>query len=89
MHSWAIEDGSFLRLNNVTIGYSLPKALSAKARLTQLRFYVTGNNLYTRTKYSGFDPEANTRRTSPLTPGVDYAGYPRSRLLLFGVNLSL
>ncbi|WP_210517095.1 SusC/RagA family TonB-linked outer membrane protein [Hymenobacter terricola] len=89
VHSWAIEDGSFLRLNNVTLGYSLPKALIAKAKLTQLRFYVTGNNLYTWTKYSGFDPEANTRRASPLTPGVDYAGYPRSRVLLFGVNLSL
>ncbi len=89
VHSWAIEDGSFLRLNNITLGYSLPKALIAKAKLTQLRFYVTGSNLYTWTKYSGFDPEANTRRASPLTPGVDYAGYPRSRLLLVGVNLSL
>ncbi|MGY3087691.1 TonB-linked SusC/RagA family outer membrane protein [Hymenobacter sp. UYAg731] len=89
VHSWAIEDGSFIRLNNLTLGYSLPKALIAKAKLTQLRFYVTGNNLYTWTKYSGYDPEANTRRASPLTPGVDYAGYPRSRVLLFGVNLSL
>jgi len=89
VHDWAIEDGSFLRLNNVTIGYSLPKDLIAKVKLTQLRFYVTGNNLYTWTKYTGFDPEANTRRASPLTPGVDYAGYPRSRVLLFGVNLSL
>ena len=89
VHSWAIEDGSFLRLNNVTLGYSLPKAVIAKVKISQLRFYVTGNNLYTWTKYSGFDPEANTRRASPLTPGVDYAGYPRSRVLLFGVNLSL
>ena len=89
VHSWAIEDGSFLRLNNVTLGYSLPKALISKVKLNQLRFYVTANNLYTWTKYSGFDPEANTRRASPLTPGVDYAGYPRSRVFLFGVNLSL
>jgi hypothetical protein len=88
-HSWAVESGSFLRLNNITVGYSLPKDLIAKVKLTQLRFYVTANNLYTFTKYSGYDPEVNTRRSSPLTPGVDYGGYPRSRLLLFGVNLSL
>ncbi|WP_201977447.1 SusC/RagA family TonB-linked outer membrane protein [Hymenobacter rubidus] len=89
LHSWAVENGSFLRVNNVTIGYSLPKALIAKVKLTQARFYVTANNLYTFTKYTGYDPETNTRRSSPLTPGVDYGGYPRSRLLLFGVNLSL
>ncbi|TGE25836.1 TonB-dependent receptor [Hymenobacter aquaticus] len=88
-HSWAIEDGSFLRVNNVTLGYTLPKTISAYAKLTQVRFYVTGNNLYTFTKYTGFDPEVNTRRGTPLTPGVDYAAYPRSRALLFGVNLSL
>ncbi|UOQ68928.1 SusC/RagA family TonB-linked outer membrane protein [Hymenobacter volaticus] len=89
VHSWAIENGSFLRINNVTLGYSLPKEVIAKVKLTQLRFYVTANNLYTFTKYTGYDPEVNTRRSSPLTPGVDYGGYPRSRLLLFGVNLSL
>ncbi|MDO7874470.1 TonB-dependent receptor [Hymenobacter sp. ASUV-10] len=88
-HSWAIEDGSFLRINNLTLGYSLPKSLIQRAKLSQLRFYVTANNLYTFTKYTGYDPEVNTRRSSPLTPGVDYAAYPRSRAFLFGVNLSL
>ncbi|WBA42440.1 SusC/RagA family TonB-linked outer membrane protein [Hymenobacter canadensis] len=88
-HSWAIEDGSFLRVNNVTLGYSLPKELISRAKFTQVRFYVTGNNLYTFTKYTGYDPEANTRRATGLTPGVDYAAYPRSRALLFGVNLGL
>jgi TonB-linked SusC/RagA family outer membrane protein len=89
LHSWAIEDGSFLRVNNVTLGYTLPKALTTRAKIQQLRFYVTLNNLYTFTKYSGFDPEVNTRRGTPLTPGVDYAAYPRSRAFLFGLNLSL
>ncbi|MFD1874472.1 SusC/RagA family TonB-linked outer membrane protein [Hymenobacter bucti] len=89
LHSWAIEDGSFLRINNITVGYSLPKALLQRVKVQQLRFYVTVNNLYTFTNYSGFDPEVNTRRSSPLTPGVDYAAYPRSRLFLFGLNLSL
>jgi TonB-linked SusC/RagA family outer membrane protein len=89
LHSWAIEDGSFLRINNITVGYSLPRALLLRAKLTQLRFYVTLNNVYTFTHYSGFDPEVNTRRQTPLTPGVDYAAYPRSRALLFGLNLTL
>jgi TonB-linked SusC/RagA family outer membrane protein len=88
-HSWAVEDGSFLRINNVTLGYTLPKALTARAKVQTLRFYVTLNNLYTFTKYTGFDPEVNTRRATPLTPGVDYAAYPRSRAFLFGLNLSL
>lgn len=88
-HSWAVEDGSFLRINNVTVGYTLPKALTARAKVQTLRFYVTLNNLYTFTKYTGFDPEVNTRRATPLTPGVDYAAYPRSRAFLFGLNLSL
>jgi len=89
LHSWAVEDGSFLRVNNVTLGYTLPKALTTRAKVQQLRFYVTLNNLYTFTKYTGYDPEVNTRRSSPLTPGVDYAAYPRSRAFLFGLNLSL
>ncbi|MGI4744104.1 MAG: hypothetical protein ACRYG7_53825, partial [Janthinobacterium lividum] len=89
LHSYAVENGSFLRLNNITLGYSLPKALISRAKLNQLRFYVTLNNLYTFTKYSGYDPEVNTRRSTPLTPGVDYAAYPRSRAFLFGLNLGL
>ena len=88
-HSWAVESGSFLRVNNITIGYALPKALIAKIKLTQARVYATVNNIYTFTGYSGYDPEVNTRRSSPLTPGVDYGGYPRSRLMLLGLNLSL
>ncbi|PJJ58745.1 SusC/RagA family TonB-linked outer membrane protein [Hymenobacter chitinivorans] len=87
-HSWAIEDGSFLRINNLTLGYTLPKTVSGYAKLSQARFYVTLNNLYTFTKYTGYDPEVNTRRSTPLTPGVDYAAYPRSRAFLAGLNLT-
>jgi hypothetical protein len=71
------------------VGYSLPKSLIQRAKLTQLRVYVTLNNVYTFTKYSGYDPEVNTRRSTPLTPGVDYAAYPRSRAFLAGLNLTL
>jgi TonB-linked SusC/RagA family outer membrane protein len=88
LSSWAIEDGSFLRVNNITVGYSLPKSVIQRAKLTQLRFYVTLNNVYTFTRYSGYDPEVSTRRSTPLTPGVDYAAYPRSRAFLAGLNLT-
>ena len=89
LHSFAIEDGSFLRVSNVTIGYSLPQSLLRKTKVfSKFRVYATVNNLHTFTKYTGYDPEANTRRGNPLTPGVDYAAYPRSRFLLAGVNVS-
>lgn len=87
--SYAIENGSFLRISNVTIGYSLPKTLLQKTRVfSRFRVYATVNNLYTFTGYTGYDPEANTRRSNPLTPGVDYAAYPRSRYILAGVEVS-
>ncbi|UMQ41194.1 TonB-dependent receptor [Chryseobacterium sp. Y16C] len=87
LHSYAIEDGSFLRLNNVTIGYSLSKEFTKQLGLTNFRLYFTMNNVLTITGYSGYDPEANTRR-NPLTPGVDYAAYPRSRFILSGVDIT-
>jgi len=88
-HSWAVEDGSFLRVNNITIGYTLPGTLTKRISIERLRIYATGNNLFTFTNYSGFDPEVNTRRSTPLTPGVDYSAYPRSRALLVGINVTL
>lgn len=88
LHSWAIEDGSFLRLNNLTIGYSLPKELLSKVGIEQLRIYATGYNLWTWTNYSGYDPEVDAIRGTPLTPGIDYSAYPRSRSYVFGLNLT-
>jgi TonB-linked SusC/RagA family outer membrane protein len=85
--SWAIEDGSFLRLNNLTIGYSIPAENLRRAGVKNLRFYLTGNNLAVWTKYSGFDPEVNVRN-NPLTPGLDYSAYPKSRSFIFGVNVT-
>ncbi len=83
--SWAIEDGSFLRLNNVTIGYSLPVKNLVGLKMSKLRFYVTSNNLAVFTNYSGYDPEVSVRN-SPLTPGLDYSAYPKSRSFIFGIN---
>ncbi|WP_316814311.1 TonB-dependent receptor [Pedobacter heparinus] len=87
--SWAIEDGSFLRLNNITLGYTFPVKLLSKAKINKLRVYVTANNVAVITGYSGYDPEVNVRSSNPVTPGVDYSAYPRSRTYLFGINLSL
>jgi TonB-linked SusC/RagA family outer membrane protein len=84
---WFIEDGSFLRLNNVTIGYTLPKEILSKIGISQLRVYATGYNLWTWTNYSGFDPEVSTVRGTPLTPGVDWQAYPKSRSFNVGLNI--
>ena len=86
--SWAIEDGSFLRLNNVTLGYTLPKKIISRVGMTQCRFYFTIYNAWILTKYTGYDPEVSTVRSSPLTPGVDYSAYPKSRSYTLGVNLT-
>jgi len=87
-HSWAVEDGSFLKLKSVSLGYTLPNTLLKKVHIQNLRVYVTGYNLFTLTNYSGFDPEVSTRRATALTPGVDYSAYPKSRQLIFGLNLN-
>ena len=85
---WAVEDGSFLRLSSVTVGYTLPERWMKKLRIQRFRLYVTGTNLFCWTGYSGYDPEVDTRRATPLTPGVDYSAYPRSRSVVFGANLT-
>lgn len=87
--TWAMEDGSFLRLNNITFGYTLPTNILRKVKVHSLRLYGTLNNIALWTNYSGFDPEVNTRRSSPLTPSVDYSAYPRSKSFIFGLNLTL
>lgn len=88
LHSWAIEDGSYLRFNNITLGYTLPKKILEKAKISNFRIYGTVNNLATITNYSGYDPDVTARRNDPLTPGVDFAAYPRARTWLVGVNVT-
>ncbi|GAF03768.1 TonB-linked outer membrane protein, SusC/RagA family [Saccharicrinis fermentans DSM 9555 = JCM 21142] len=88
LSDWAVEDASFLRLNTLTLGYSIPKSLTQKVHINNMRFYATCNNVFVLTNYSGFDPEVSTRRSTPLTPGVDYSPYPKSRQFIFGLNLN-
>lgn len=85
-HSYFIEDGSFLRCQSLTIGYSLPHKLISRYGLSKLRFYASATNLFCITSYSGYDPEVDVQ--TGLTCGMDYNRYPRSRSFLFGVNVS-
>lgn len=75
-----LESGSYFRLKNLQIGYSLPKKLISKAGFESCRFYIQGSNLFTITNYTGFDPEVNG--------GVDYGNYPQSRTYMIGVNIT-
>ena len=87
-HSWGVEDGSFLRLNTLTFGYTLPHHLTKQWYIQRLRLFFTGTNLFCATKYTGYDPEVSTRRKVPYTSGVDYSAYPKSRGFNFGVNIT-
>jgi TonB-linked SusC/RagA family outer membrane protein len=90
-HSWAVEDGSFLRLNNLSLGYSLPKNVTTALHMTKVRVYATVYNAFIWTKYSGYDPEVSSTRSdgySQLTPGVDYSAYPKSRNYTLGINVT-
>lgn len=83
-----IEDASYLRLKNLTFGYTLPTAFTTKFKVQRLRFYVSGQNLITWTKYTGFDPEASTQGQSLLFKGIDNGVYPNSKLVQVGANLT-
>jgi hypothetical protein len=87
MTDWAVEDGSFLLLGNLTLGYTLPKSLTTRFGVKNLRVYGTASNVFCLTSYSGQDPEVNTS-SGNLTPGVDYSAYPKSRTYLFGINVT-
>ncbi len=93
-----VEDGSYLRLRNLSIGYSLPKALTNRMSIERLRIYLTAQNLFTATGYKGLDPEIglptatdpNTRQSirSVTANGIDVGTYPSSRFFTFGVNVT-
>lgn len=82
-----IEDGSYLRLKNVTLGYTFPAQWCKKLTISNARLFVSGENLLTFTSYSGFDPEVSVRN-SALTPGFDYSAYPRARNISCGLSVT-
>lgn len=87
MYSRYVEDGSFLRLKNITLGYTLPASWTKKAYISKLRVYGSAQNLFCLTGYSGYDPEVSTASGSPMTPGLDWGAYPKSRVFTFGLDI--
>lgn len=86
VNSYFVEDGSFLRLSDLTIGYTLPKNIIKKLGISKVRAYVSASNLFIITGYSGYDPEVDIQ--SGLTPSMDYNRYPRNRAFSFGLNVN-
>tara|TARA_Y100000815_G_scaffold273559_1_gene305130 strand:+ start:511 stop:3708 length:3198 start_codon:yes stop_codon:yes gene_type:complete len=84
--SFFVEDGSYLRIQNVQLGYSLPQSLLETLNIDKFRIYVAVNNLYTFTKYSGYNPDVSN--ASPLGAGVDLGQYPQTRTFTTGINVS-
>jgi|Laugresu1bdmlbsd_1035121.scaffolds.fasta_scaffold00019_14 TonB-linked SusC/RagA family outer membrane protein len=82
-----LEDGDFIRLKNATIGYSLNPSLAKRLKLSSLRIYASGQNIYTKTKYSGLDPEVSTFSDTNTAPGTDFLTFPQARTFTFGINV--
>ncbi|WP_232540936.1 TonB-dependent receptor [Spirosoma endbachense] len=80
-----VEDASYVRIQNVSLGYRLPTTLLSKVKLQQVRVYVSAQNLYTWTKYLNYNPEVSNYE-SPLSAGIDYGAYPLARTLTFGIS---
>ena len=81
-----IEDGSYLRIQEITLSYKLPTGLFAMRGLTNARVYVSGHNLHNFTKYTGYDPDVNSNGTSNIDLGTDYYAYPRARTFTLGIS---
>ncbi|MBN8820909.1 TonB-dependent receptor [Spirosoma sp.] len=87
LSSFQVEDGSYLRVKNISLGYTIPKTLLSRLSMTSARIYVTAQNWFTITKYSGYDPEVNRYGSSSLSQGLDYGAYPAAKTVLVGLNL--
>lgn len=83
-----VENGSYLKLKNLTVGYSLPSGFTSRFKITKLRAYVSSQNLFTLTKYTGADPEIGIQGGNAVFNGVDNGIYPSSRFFTFGLNLT-
>lgn len=85
--TYHLEDGSYLRIRDITLGVTIPAHLTSKVRITNARLYFTAQNPFTFTKYSGYNPEVSID-DNPLTPGIDYGTYPLSKAFFVGINLN-
>ena len=84
-----LEDGSYLRLQTLSLGYTFPNRWLQKAKVSNLRLYLQGSNLFTLTNYTGYNPEVNKRASDALTPGEDYCSYPVPRTFTVGLSFNL
>jgi TonB-linked SusC/RagA family outer membrane protein len=82
-----VEDASYIRLRNVTLSYNLPAKLIKKSKLNSVRIYASATNLWTKTDYSGYDPEANTYGQNSFVVGYDLGGYPMAKTYILGINI--
>lgn len=83
-----MQDGSYLRLKNIALGYNFDPALARKIGAKQIRLYISAENLLTITKYTGYDPEVNTFGQNNLLQGIDFGAYPSSKTFLAGLNIT-
>lgn len=81
-----LEDASYLRIQNVRLGYSLPVRWAGKVKMTSLKVYFSGQNLHVFTKYTGLDPEVGSQNQNPTLQNIDYGRYPTPRTITFGIN---
>jgi hypothetical protein len=84
-----IENGSYLRLKSLNLGYTIPQSVVSRSPFKKVRIYITAQNLITWTKYTGYDPEVSSNEQSAITSGVDNGAYPNSRSIIAGVNITL
>lgn len=87
VYSRFVEDGSFLRLKTMTLGYTFPREWTKKFKVSKLRVYAQAQNLFCITGYSGYDPEVSMAASNPMTPGLDWGAYPKSRIFTVGLDL--
>ena len=87
MSTWHIEDGSYLRIRNITLGVTLPQKWVNTIKIQNARVYVSAQNPFTFTRYSGYNPEVN-KEDNPLTPGIDYGTYPLANSFVIGLNVT-
>ena len=83
-----VEDGSYIRLKNITLGYSVPSSVLSRIGVTKLRAYISGTNLITLTKYTGYDPEVSAYNSNDAQIGVDLSNYPTARTITFGIDVT-
>ncbi|MNH21464.1 TonB dependent receptor [compost metagenome] len=83
-----VEDGSYLRIQNITLGYNLPAAWINRIKMQAARIYISGQNIYTFTKYSGYDPELGSYNNDALMQNIDLGNYPNPRTFTIGANIT-